>query len=283
MTMTQKILGRAAGRQVNPGEFGVINVDLAYVQDGTGPLTVRQLEKMGIDTLADPARSIVFLDHASPSPRRELSNDHKFLREFSRKTGAVLSEIGNGISHNVTSEAFVRVGDVVIGADSHTCTGGAMSAFATGMGSTDVGVAMGLGYTWMRIPEVWAVFLEGAWPPGVFAKDFMLHFIGTVRADGATYKARPFSKKTAAARTSVNRPPTPEPPTRRDCASTWASSNPSSPSPTSWTTSSPSTRWNRLTWTRSSWERAPTAASRTSRSRRASSRGRRSPRAPACW
>ncbi|MHC4598038.1 MAG: 3-isopropylmalate dehydratase large subunit [Planctomycetota bacterium] len=204
-TLTEKILSRGAGRPVTPGEFAVVRVDLAYVQDGTGPLTVRQLEKMGIEKLADPSRAIVFLDHASPSPRQELSNDHKFLREFCRRTGAVLSEIGNGISHNVTSERYVRPGDVVIGADSHSCTGGALAAFATGMGSTDVGAAMGLGSTWMRIPETWEVLVEGGWPPGVFAKDFMLHFIGTVRADGATYKALEFVGPAASALTMTGR------------------------------------------------------------------------------
>ncbi|MHC5038538.1 MAG: 3-isopropylmalate dehydratase large subunit [Planctomycetota bacterium] len=192
-SLSEKILSRHASAPVKPGEFAVVNVDLAYVQDGTGPLTVRQLDKMGISKLARPQKAVVFLDHASPSPRQELSNDHKFLREFTRRTEALLSEIGNGISHTVTSEKFVKPGDVVVGADSHTCTNGALAAFATGMGSTDVGVAMGLGHTWMRVPEPWKVRIKGTWPEAVFAKDFMLHFIGTVRADGATYKALEFT------------------------------------------------------------------------------------------
>jgi len=191
-TMTERILGERAGHDVQPGEYTTLCVDWAYVQNGTGPLSVRQLEYMGLKELSDPERAIVFLDHASPSPRQELSNDHKTLREFCERTGAVLSDIGCGISHTVSSEQFVRPGDVVVGADSHTVTNGALAAFATGMGSTDVAVAMALGQTWMRVPESWKVWVEGEWPVGVFSKDFMLHFIGKVEADGATYKALEF-------------------------------------------------------------------------------------------
>jgi 3-isopropylmalate/(R)-2-methylmalate dehydratase large subunit len=147
---------------------------------------------MGVRKVSDPKRCAVFLDHASPSPRLELSNDHRFLREFCAETGAILSEIGYGISHNVASERYVRPGDVVVGADSHTCTGGALAAFATGMGSTDIAVAMGFGYTWLRVPESWKVAVKGRFPKGVYSKDFMLHFIGTVSADGANYKAVEF-------------------------------------------------------------------------------------------
>ena len=191
-TLTEKILSTHAGKEVKPGEFASVSVDFAYVHDGTGPLAVQQLKAMGVEKLSNPARSAVFLDHASPSPRMELSNDHKFLREFCRRTGAVLSEVGEGISHNIVSEKYARPGDVIVGADSHSCTSGALSAFATGMGSTDVAVAMAFGYTWMRVPESFRVFLQGQFPRGVYAKDFVLHFIGTVGANGATYKALEF-------------------------------------------------------------------------------------------
>jgi len=191
-TMTEKILSKHTDSTVKAGSFVVPRVDFAYVQDGTGPLSVRQLEAMGIEKLSDPSRCAVFLDHASPSPRRELSNDHRLLRAFCHNTGAILSEIGGGISHNVVSERYVRPGDVVVGADSHTCTGGALAAFATGMGSTDIAVAMAFGHTWMRVPESWRVYVKGTFPKGVYSKDFMLHLIGTVGADGATYKALEF-------------------------------------------------------------------------------------------
>ena len=191
-TLVEKILGTHTEREVSVGDFAVVRVDFSYVQDGTGPLMVRRLAAMDVEKLHDPSSCAVFLDHASPSPRLELSNDHKFLREFCRRTGAILSEVGDGISHNVSSEKYVKPGDVVVGADSHTCTNGALCAFATGMGSTDVGVAMAFGHTWMRVPEPWKVFVKGEFPKGVYSKDFMLHFIGTVKADGATYKALEF-------------------------------------------------------------------------------------------
>ncbi|MFQ5815024.1 MAG: 3-isopropylmalate dehydratase large subunit, partial [Candidatus Hydrothermarchaeaceae archaeon] len=191
-TMAEKILGEHAGGDASAGDMVVVNVDLSYVQDGTGPLTVRQMIKMGKESAYDPKRTLFFLDHASPSPRQELSNDHKFLREFAKKTGITVSDVGNGISHHVVLEGFGGPGDVIVGADSHTCTGGAVGAFATGMGSTDVAVAIALGKTWMMVPETMRVLVNGKMPKGVYSKDIVLHLIGTIGSDGATYKALEF-------------------------------------------------------------------------------------------
>ena len=145
MTLAEKILSEHVGKEIRAGEIAVVKVDLAYTQDGTGPLAVRKIQEMGFDKVYNPQRTIFFFDHASPSPRFELSNDHVFLRDFAQKTGAQVSDVGFGISHQVVAESFVRPGDVVVGADSHTCTGGALGAFATGVGSTDAGVAIALG------------------------------------------------------------------------------------------------------------------------------------------
>jgi 3-isopropylmalate/(R)-2-methylmalate dehydratase large subunit len=188
-TISEKILTAHAGHDVKAGDFAVVDVDLAYVQDGTGPLAVRSFKAMGFKDVPNPKRRMLYLDHASPSPRRELSNDHKLLREFAQETGVILSEIGQGISHVVALEQYVNPGTIVVGADSHTCTGGALGAFATGMGSTDIAVAFGLGKTWMRCPETFKVRVEGEFPKGVYSKDLMLHIIGLIGADGATYKA----------------------------------------------------------------------------------------------
>jgi 3-isopropylmalate/(R)-2-methylmalate dehydratase large subunit len=195
-TLAEKIIGEHCGREVSAGEVVIVNVDLSYVQDGTGPLTVRQIEKMGIDRICNAEKSILFLDHASPSPRQELSNDHLLLRDFARKTGCHLSEVGSGISHHVAAESFVNPGDIVVGADSHTVTGGALGAFATGMGSTDVGVAMIFCKTWMRVPETIRVVIEGKLPKGVYGKDIILHLIGKISARGATYQALEFVGET---------------------------------------------------------------------------------------
>jgi 3-isopropylmalate/(R)-2-methylmalate dehydratase large subunit len=122
----------------------------------------------------------------------ELSNDHAFLRDFAQKAGIRVSDVGLGISHQVVAESYVRPGDVVIGADSHTCTGGALGAFATGVGSTDAGVAIALGKIWLRVPETIRVVVEGKLPVGVYGKDIILHLIGKIGAAGGTYKALEF-------------------------------------------------------------------------------------------
>jgi len=192
MTLAEKILAEHTGREVRAGEISVVNVDLAYTQDGTGPLAVRKIQEMGLKEIYRPQRTIFFFDHASPSPRTELSNDHSFLRDFAQKTGIRVSDVGLGISHQVVAESYVRPGDLVIGADSHTCTGGALGAFATGVGSTDAGVAIALGKIWLRVPETIRVVVEGKLPVGVYGKDIILHLIGKIGAAGGTYKALEF-------------------------------------------------------------------------------------------
>jgi 3-isopropylmalate/(R)-2-methylmalate dehydratase large subunit len=193
MTLAEKILSEHAGREVKAGEIIVVRVDLAYAQDGTGPLAARKVQELGFQEIFNPGRTIFFFDHAAPSPKFELSNDHTFLREFARKTGAKVSDVGSGISHQVVAEREVRPGDVVIGADSHTCTGGALCAFATGVGSTDAAVAMALGKVWFRVPETIRVVVEGPLPVGIYGKDIILHLIGKIGAAGATYKALEFA------------------------------------------------------------------------------------------
>jgi len=191
-TITEKIIGEHAGKEVSAGDFVVAAVDSYLLQDGTGPLSVQELRKLGMEKLANPKQTILFIDHASPSPRSELSNNHVLLRDFARKTGAVLSDVGGGICHQVMSEEHTNPGDIVVGTDSHTCTGGALGAFATGMGSTDVAIAMALGKTWLRVPETYKIHVTGQFSDGVFPKDLILHIIGLIGADGATYKALEF-------------------------------------------------------------------------------------------
>lgn len=193
MTLAEKILSEHVGREVMAGEIVVVRVDLAYAQDGTGPLAARKVQELGFQEIYHPQRTIFFFDHAAPSPKFELSNDHTFLREFARKTGAKVSDVGSGISHQVVAEREVRPGDIVVGADSHTCTGGALCAFATGVGSTDAAVAMALGKVWFRVPETIRVVVEGQLPVGIYGKDIILHLIGKIGAAGATYKALEFA------------------------------------------------------------------------------------------
>lgn len=191
-TLTEKILSEHAGRDVKAGDFAIVKVDLAFVQDGTGPLAIRQLQEMGLEKIANPQKTIVFLDHAAPSPRAELSNDHIFLRAFAKKHNAILSDIHEGVCHQIVAEKYACPGHVIIGADSHTCTAGALCAFATGMGSTDVAAAIGLGKTWLKVPQTFKVLITGKLPQGVYSKDIILYLIGKITADGATYKALEF-------------------------------------------------------------------------------------------
>jgi 3-isopropylmalate/(R)-2-methylmalate dehydratase large subunit len=196
LTLSEKIISLNVGNEVKAGEFVVVNVSLCLTQDGTGPLAVRQLQKMGLNNVASPKNTVFFIDHAVPSPKKELSNDHKFLRNFAEKTGIQLSDVGDGICHQIIAEEYLNPGDILIGADSHTCTGGALCAFATGMGSTDVAVGIALGKTWFKVPHSFKIHITGKLPKGVFAKDVILYIIGLLGADGATYKALEFTGQT---------------------------------------------------------------------------------------
>ena len=196
LTLVEKILSEHAGKEVHADELIISKVDVCAVQDGTGPLTVQEFKKLGKEKLNNPERTILFIDHASPSPRKELSNTHMVLRDFSKEYGAVLSDIGEGVCHQRLVETFVNPGEVLVGADSHTCTSGALGAFATGMGSTDVAVAMALGKTWLKVPRTFKIVINGKLKVGVFSKDLMLHIIGLIGADGATYRALEFCGST---------------------------------------------------------------------------------------
>ncbi len=128
-----------------------------------------------------------------PAPTAQLSNDHIFLRQFAAETGCLLFDAGSGVCHQLVAEKLANPGDVIVGADSHTVTAGALGAFATGMGSSDMAVAWSLGKTWLRVPETFKINVTGKFPKGVYAKDLILHLIGLIGADGATYKSLEFA------------------------------------------------------------------------------------------
>ena len=191
-TISEKIISEHAGGDLKAGDISVVDVDVVMSQDGTGPLAVTQVEKMGFDSLKNPDKCIFFIDHAAPSPRKELSNSHAVLRKFASKTGAVLSDVGKGVCHQILIEEYSCPGNIVIGGDSHTCTSGALGAFATGMGSTDIAVGYSLAKTWLRVPHTIKVNLNGKLNEGVSAKDIIIYLIGKISSDGATYKALEF-------------------------------------------------------------------------------------------
>lgn len=195
-TLAEKILSQKSGSDARAGSIVVAEVALVFAQDTTGPLTVTQFQASGFKHLANPNKTALFLDHAAPSPNYRLSSEHILLRHFAQQTGCLIFDIGDGICHQLVAESLAKPGDVVIGADSHTVTAGGLGAFATGMGSSDIAVAFGLGKTWFRVPESIKVVVSGNFPESVYAKDLILHLIGNIGANGATYKALEFSGDT---------------------------------------------------------------------------------------
>ncbi len=195
-TLAEKIISFRSNKEVKAGDFVVVGVDVTAVQDGTGPLTIQEMQKINLEKAINPERTILFIDHAAPSPRKELSNAHKIMRDFAKKTGAVISEVGEGVCHQRLIEDYINPGEILIGADSHICTSGALCAFATGMGSTDVGIGIALGKTWLKVPDTFKIYVYGKFQEGVCAKDLILYLIGIIGADGATYKALEFCGET---------------------------------------------------------------------------------------
>jgi 3-isopropylmalate/(R)-2-methylmalate dehydratase large subunit len=191
-TISELILSAKSDSDAHAGDIVVGQVDLAFVQDTTGPLTVRQFRAAGFKKTAGTLKAAMFLDHAAPSQSREMSNDHILLREFAEQTGAFISEVGDGVCHQIVAETLAKPGDLIIGTDSHTVTAGGLGAFACGMGSSDVAIALGLGKTWFRVPETFLIELSGKFKKGVNAKDLILYLIGKIGADGATYKTLEF-------------------------------------------------------------------------------------------
>ena len=204
-TLAEKILSLKSHGEAKAGDVVIADVDLAFVQDTTGPLTIRQFKESGFEALAKPQQAVVFLDHAAPSPAQQLSNDHILLRRFAGKAGCPIYDVGEGICHQLMAENFANPGDVIVGADSHTVTAGALGAFATGMGSSDVAVALALGKIWFRVPESFLIELNGAFPRGVYAKDLVLYLIGQIGADGANYRALEFRGEALARMTMSQR------------------------------------------------------------------------------
>jgi 3-isopropylmalate/(R)-2-methylmalate dehydratase large subunit len=191
-TLAEKILSQKSGSDARAGDIVIARVDLAFAQDTTGPLTIRQFQAGNFQGLANPSRTALFFDHAAPSPSRELANDHRMMRQFAQEAGCLVYDVGSGVCHQLVAESMAKPGDVIVGADSHTVTAGALGTFATGMGSSDVAIIFALGKTWFRVPQSLKILISGELEPGVMAKDLVLDLIGSIGADGATYQALEF-------------------------------------------------------------------------------------------
>ena len=189
-TIAEKILSAHAGADAHAGDIVVADVDFVMGQDGTSPLAIRALQAMGVERVFDPGKVALVIDHSSPSPIEGVSALHTLMREFGKKTGAKVYDIGCGVCHQLIPEnGHVVPGDLMVGCDSHTCTYGALNAFSTGVGSTDGAAAMASGKLWFKVPETIKVTFTGEAAPGVFSKDLVLYLAGQIGAGGATYKA----------------------------------------------------------------------------------------------
>ena len=192
-TISEKILSSHSGKNAKAGDIVIANLDFMMGQDGTSGIIVDSFQRMGSKKIADPSKFAICIDHSAPSPNIGVSTIHKKIREFAKSKGAILYDVGCGVCHQLLPEqGHVVPGDLVIGADSHTCTYGAINAFSTGVGSTDLAAGITSGKLWFRVPQTMKVIFKGKLPKGVYSKDVILNFIGQIGADGATYMALEF-------------------------------------------------------------------------------------------
>jgi 3-isopropylmalate/(R)-2-methylmalate dehydratase large subunit len=195
MTLVEKILAAHAGKsKVSPGEFLNVRVDVILANDITAPIAIREFKRLGLKKVFDPQKVVMVPDHFVPSKDIASAEQVKVMRQFAQEQGVIYFETGQmGIEHVLLHEqGLVLPGDVVIGADSHTCTYGALGAFATGMGSTDIAAAMATGDIWMKVPPTIKFVYHGRLPKWVGGKDLILHTIGRIGVDGALYAAMEF-------------------------------------------------------------------------------------------
>lgn len=192
-TAVEKIISNHCGRDARAGDFVVADVDLAMIHDTTGPIAIKAFEEYDCQRVWDPGKMIIVLDHAVPSPNERISNLHMLLREFAAKQGIRLFDVGDGVCHQlVMEEGLILPGGLAVGADSHTCTYGALGSFSFGVGSSDMSGVMLTGKLWLRVPATMKVEIEGRMPPGTYAKDLILDLIGRLGPAGADYLALSF-------------------------------------------------------------------------------------------
>ena len=196
-TVAEKIFSSRLGKKVKAGRFVFSPVDLMMSNDASFSTVFEALKKISNFALKDPRKLVLILDHYCPSPSREVSRLHQEIKSVAEKFGCILYPEGEGICHQLIPEkGHVLPGQLVIGSDSHTTTYGALNAFATGVGSTDLALAMHYGVLWFQVPSSIQVQILGKIPAGVFPKDIILNIIGHITARGANYQAIEFAGDT---------------------------------------------------------------------------------------
>ncbi|MDO5401919.1 MAG: aconitase/3-isopropylmalate dehydratase large subunit family protein [Eubacteriales bacterium] len=192
MTMAEKIIAAAAGvSEVKPGDIHTVELDRLMSNDGTTHLTIDMYNKLKYPRIADINKLVWIVDHNVPCDSVKTANSHKKMRDFAKANNVKFYE-GAGVCHQVMVENHVTAGELIFGADSHTCAYGALGAFGTGVGCTDYLYAMVTGKSWLLVPETLRFNLSGSLPDGVYARDLILTIIGQISANGANYKAMEF-------------------------------------------------------------------------------------------
>lgn len=197
-TISEKILSAKSGGSARAGDVVVCDVDLVLGTDASAPMAISYFERMGGTRVHDASRVVFALDHYSPPTTAATKGFHDQVRAFAKQHGVRVYEVGEGISHQIAVErGLAHPGMLIVGADSHTVTCGAVNAFATGVGSSDLAAAMLTGQLWFRVPQTIRVVLDGARAPGVAAKDVALAMVSTLGSDGAEYHALEFTGPSA--------------------------------------------------------------------------------------
>ena len=193
MTIAEKILSQKVGKKVTAGELIIAPVNHVVSTDTTAPYAIKAFAEMNGTKVWDAARCTFVIDHAAPAPNERIANLHTYMRQFATAQGANLYEIGEGICHQVmVDKRHVMPGDIIVGADSHTPTYGALNAFATGVGSTDLAAVMLTGKIWLKVPQTIRIRCNGQLQKGVSAKDLILFLVGKLTISGATYQSVEF-------------------------------------------------------------------------------------------
>ena len=198
-TMSEKILAKASDKsKVEAGDIIIANIDIAMFHDLTGPLSIQTFDKIGSGDVWDSSKIVIPFDHQVPADSIDSAMNHILLRKFSEKHNIKnFYDVNEGICHQILPEkGHVLPGSVIVGADSHTCTHGAFGAFATGIGSTDMGMVLSTGNLWFKVPETNRFNITGDLKSNVYAKDVILYIIGEMGVDGSTYKACEFAGET---------------------------------------------------------------------------------------
>lgn len=191
-TLAERILSRKAGHDVTPGEVVEVDIDVALTHEVLGPPTFRQFEELGLP-LWDPDKVFVTIDHFVPAATAEQAENNRATVEACQRHGITHTAFYDGPSHQTLAESgMVHPGQVIVGTDSHTCMAGALGAFATGIGGTEMVGVFATGRLWFQVPTAVAVELTGSFRPGVYAKDVVLHLLGQLGTDGCTYQSLEF-------------------------------------------------------------------------------------------